>query len=640
MLRAFLKAPSAILGLTALGVLLLVMIVVPIIWGPAANVLDVAAAYQNPSLAHWLGTDGLGHDILIRLLVGTRLSIGIAAAAAGLGAAIGIPAGIGAAVLPGRARSVALRAIDTMIAFPGILIAIFIGAILGPGVSSAVLGVGIATSFGFARVVSSLAMSVGGREYIAAARVVGVRAPRRMFRYVLPNIAEVLAITTTISISSCIVQVASLSFLGLGVQSPDFDWGGMLTQGVQAIYVTPVAAVGPAVAIAISALAFGFTGEAIARAMNPVLWARAGTVPGRVPTADLVAAIERPTGQTPSPTRQEDPPSIPDSGHVLDVRNLRVGFPGHGRDIQVVDGVSFSLRKGEMLGIVGESGSGKTMTSLAIAQLIPHPGRVSGEIRLKGRDLQRIPRQRIDEVLGSEVAVVFQDPMSSLNPALNIGIQLTEVLEVRQHLKRSAATLVAVERLREVNMPDPIRQLRRHPHELSGGMRQRVMIAMGLMKEPELLIADEPTTALDVTIQAQIMDLLHRVNREYNTAVILISHNLGLVSQNCERVLVMYSGRVVEDLSIDQLHRKPLHPYTKALLKAVPDMSRPRGEALATIPGQAPDVTALPSGCPFHPRCPFAVEKCHLERPPLLMRSGGQRVACWVANEDVGPCSN
>jgi oligopeptide/dipeptide ABC transporter ATP-binding protein len=633
-LRAFFRAPSGIIGLLALAGILVVSMVAPILAGPAARLVDVTQASQNSSAHHWLGTDQLGRDIGLRIIVATRLSIGLALAASSLGALIGIPWGIAASVLPPRARSVALRTIDTLLAFPGILIAIFIGTIIGPGSLGAALGVGIAASFAFARVSSALALSVGGREYIAAARVVGVRGPRLMFRYVFPNIAEVLAITTTVSISSSIVHISSLSFLGLGVQAPAFDWGRMLTEGVQSFYITPAAALAPALAIAIAALAFGFTGEAIARAMNPVLWARAGAAPGTSAQA-LVAAINGQGSGSGSEKLPDHPPVLGPREAVLEVKDLTVEFPGYGRPVRVVDSISFTLSKGEMLGVVGESGSGKTMLSVAIAQLVPYPGTVKGEVKLKGRDLQLIPLKDLDKVLGSEIAVVFQDPMSSLNPALKIGIQLTEGVEVHQHLSRADADALAVQRLGEVNIPTPARQMQRHPHELSGGMRQRVMIAMGLMKSPALLIADEPTTALDVTIQAQIMDLLYRINREHQTAIILISHNLGLVSQNCERVLVMYAGRVVEDLTIDQLKAQPLHPYTQLLLAAIPDLSRPRNEALATIPGQAPDMAAPPPGCPFHPRCPLAVDKCRVDRPPLVMRAGGQRVACWVANQDL-----
>jgi peptide/nickel transport system ATP-binding protein/peptide/nickel transport system permease protein len=288
-----------------------------------------------------------------------------------------------------------------------------------------------------------------------------------------------------------------------------------------------------------------------------------------------------------------------------------------------------------MVAIVGESGSGKTMTAMAIAQLIPHPGRVLGSVKLEGRDLKQLTDSELSKLLGTQLAVVFQDPMSSLNPALKIGTQLTEGVETHRGLSHRDATRLAASRLREVNIAVPEEQMNRHPHEFSGGMRQRAMIAMGLMTLPGILIADEPTTALDVTIQAQIMELLGKINREHQTAIILISHNLGLVTQNCERVLVMYAGRVVEELTSAQILSNPMHPYTSALLGVVPDMGRSRHEALAYIPGQAPDLASPPPGCPFHPRCPLAVERCTAERPPLLSRPDGRRVACWVANEDL-----
>jgi oligopeptide/dipeptide ABC transporter ATP-binding protein len=275
------------------------------------------------------------------------------------------------------------------------------------------------------------------------------------------------------------------------------------------------------------------------------------------------------------------------------------------------------------------------MTAMAIAQLVPHPGRTAGTVTLNGQGLEAMSPDALDSLLGTRLAVVFQDPMSSLNPALKIATQLTEGVQQHRQLSHPAATKLAVTRLREVNIPTPERQLERHPHELSGGMRQRVMIAMGLMNEPVLLIADEPTTALDVTIQAQIMDLLKEINQDHGTAIILISHNLALISQNCDRVLVMYAARIVEELTREQLLTEPLHPYSRALLASVPDVGRPPDEPLAYIPGQAPDLANLPSGCPYHPRCPLARTRCTVERPPLELRPDGRRVACWVANEEV-----
>jgi oligopeptide/dipeptide ABC transporter ATP-binding protein len=628
MLRAFLKAPSGVVGLLVLALVLVIVIAAPQLLGVPAKTLDVGNGGQNPSAAHLLGTDALGRDILARLLVATRLSIGLAFAAAALGALIGIPAGAGAAILSPRLRPIALRTIDTALAFPGILVAIFIGAIVGPGILGAALGVGIAISFSFARVSSALALSVGGRDYIAAARVLGIRGPRLLLRYVLPNMADTLAITTTVAISNSIVQVSSLSFLGLGVQAPQFDWGRMLTEGVQTFYTTPAAAVAPAVAIAVSALAFGFSGEALARAMNPVLWARAGDSATNGALA-AAAALESARPLAVNVSRAES------RQQVLEVSDLTVTFPGPGRPITVVDGVSFGVEKGEIVGIVGESGSGKTMTAMAIAQLMRHPGRVSGSIRILGQDVQRMPLHEMDHFLGTKLAVVFQDPMSSLNPALRIGVQLREGAEVHRNLASEEAVELATTRLHEVNIPTPRAQLAKHPHELSGGMRQRVMIAMGLMNEPALLIADEPTTALDVTIQAQIMDLLWRVNSQYGTAVLLISHNLGLISENCQKVLVMYAGRIVEELTIKQLLEMPRHPYTAALLAAVPDLDQPLAGPLETIPGQAADIAALPPGCPYHPRCALAMDRCRQERPALLARPEGGRVACWVANADL-----
>lgn len=275
------------------------------------------------------------------------------------------------------------------------------------------------------------------------------------------------------------------------------------------------------------------------------------------------------------------------------------------------------------------------MTAMAIAQLVPYPGKVTGEVILNGRQLQNIPIRELDHLLGTKLAIVFQDPMSSLNPALRIGPQMTERVEVHEQKSRRVARSLAVRKLGEANISAPERQLDKYPHELSGGMRQRVMIAMGLMTEPALLIADEPTTALDVTIQAQIMDLLSAIRADYDATVILISHNLGLVSQNCNRIIVMYAGRIVEDLSASQLLLEPKHPYTVALLAAVPDMMRSRELPLESIPGQAPDLASVPPGCPYHPRCSWAVDICRAVRPMLRERPDGTRVACHVANRDL-----
>ena len=638
-IRAFRGAPSGMVGLGAIAGVLLVAVLAPPLFGHSANAIDVVNLNANPSAAHPLGTDQLGRDIFLRILVATRLSVGLGLAAVALSIVIGLPFGAFIALLPPQIRPVGLRTIDMLIAFPALLVAIYVTSIVGPGALGPVLGVGLAYSFGLARLVSTLTMSVGGRDYIQAARVVGVRRSRLLLRHVMPNIAEVLVVGISTSITYAIVTIAGLSFLGLGVQFPDFDWGNMLSVGVQEFYVTPAAALGPAVTIAVAALAFGFSGEAMARAMNPLLWVEAVS---QEKTQPVTASADREAGPDSDKELFHIQDTIAgmqwagaDRQTVLQVRDLKVVFPGPSGPVNVVAGVSFDVKEGEILGIVGESGSGKTMTSLAIARLVPFPGKVTGEIRLGGYELAALPRVRLDKLLGTRLSVVFQDPMASLNPALTIGTQLTEGVERHRGLAHRAATRLSVAKLKEVNIPVPEVQIERHPHELSGGMRQRVMIAMGLMHDVKLLIADEPTTALDVTIQAQIMDLLANVNEAHSMAVILISHNLGLVSQNCDRMIVMYAGRIVEEIPTSRLTIDPLHPYTAALLAAVPDMTYPRDLPLHFIRGEAPDIASPPSGCPFHPRCPLAVEKCSVAMPPLIRRSADRSVACWVANGDV-----
>jgi peptide/nickel transport system permease protein len=634
MVRAFLRAPSGLVGLAFLLLLLIVCVVAPPLFAARAREFDVFAAAQQPSEAHLLGTDALGRDILLRLLVATPTSLGMALAATLLGTFLGTTVGAVAVILPGRLRMAVLRTIDALIAFPFIIVAIFLTAIIGASALGAILGVGVSSSFGKARVTSSLVMGIAGRDFVSAARVVGVGPRRVVLRYLLPNIGETLALTTTISISSSILAVSSLSFLGLGIQPPEYDWGRMLTEGVNSFYATPLAAIAPATVIAISALAFGFVGEALARAFNPTLWtvidsARTGITPTKA-TATVGGADADARA-----SKRNVPASASNGDQLLEVSHLSVHFPSPRGPVAVVSGISFTIGKGEFVGVVGESGSGKTMTALAMGRLVPYPGRVTGEVKFDGKDLSALPAPALRRLLGTDVANVFQDPMSSLNPALTIGTQMTEGVEEHRGVSHRVAMAAALDGLREVNIPVAEVQLKRHPHELSGGMRQRVMIAMGLLNEPKLLIADEPTTALDVTIQAQIMDLLARINAERNVSTMLISHNIALISQNCQRALVMYAGRIVEDLTIEQLTTNPLHPYTRALVGSIPDVSRPREADLTTIPGQAADTADLPSGCAYHPRCPLAIARCSVDVPPVLTRPDGRRVACWVANADL-----
>ncbi len=317
---------------------------------------------------------------------------------------------------------------------------------------------------------------------------------------------------------------------------------------------------------------------------------------------------------------------------LLEVRDLKVQFRTQDGPLAAVDGVSFSVEKGETLAIVGESGSGKSVSSLAVMGLVPPPATVSsGELMFEDRDLNKLSESDRRRLRGDRMAMVFQDPMSALNPFLTVGRQLTEVLEVHRGLRGRPARRQAVEMLSEVGLQDPERRFDQYAHELSGGMRQRTMIAMALLLKPALLFADEPTTALDVTLQAQILALLEQMKRKFGTAIVLITHDLGVVAGAADRVAVMYAGRIVELGSAFQIFNQAKHPYTQGLLMSVPRMDSAPKSLLSAIPGQPPDPTRLPSGCPFRPRCPLAMEICAAERPRLVDFGETHLAACHAA---------
>ena len=319
---------------------------------------------------------------------------------------------------------------------------------------------------------------------------------------------------------------------------------------------------------------------------------------------------------------------------LLEVENLQTQFFTGAGVVRAVDGISYDVNEGETVAVVGESGCGKSVSALSILRLIPNPpGRiVGGSIRYKGRDLLKLNEEEIRDVRGKDIAMVFQEPMTSLNPVLTVGRQLTETLEQHLNSSHEAAEKRAIELLGMVGISDPARRVQQYPHHLSGGMRQRVMIAMALCCEPKLIIADEPTTALDVTIQAQILELMKDLTRRLGVALIVITHNLGIVARYADRVNVMYAGRIIESGTADDIYHRPHHPYTLALLRSVPRMDQPRRARLDPVGGQPPDLSRLDAGCAFRPRCGFAAPRCATEIPPLVMAgSTGHVAACWQA---------
>jgi peptide/nickel transport system permease protein len=513
-----------------------------------------------------------------------------------------------------RAGRLTTAVVNIAVAFPGLLLALFFAVVFGVGAKGAVLAIGFAGAPSFARLTQTLVAGIAERDFVAAARIAGVGRFRMLLRHILPNVAEPLVVNATIGAGGALLAFAGLSFLGLGVQPPAYDWGRLMGESLNSIYVHPAAALAPGVAVVVAGLAFNLFGEAVAKGFGvPVL--KGSRLPDRVPETRPAATV--------------------DDDAVLVVKDLHVSFPGVVEPVTPVRGISFTIGRGEIVGVVGESGSGKSLTALAVAQLIESPGEVrASELSflgapLLGRLAVRSTAAARRRLLGTSFAMVFQDPMTSFNPTKRIGTQLAEGAREHQGLTRRTAMARAIDRLHAVRIPEAERRARQYPHEFSGGMRQRAMIGMGLMGTPALIVADEPTTALDVTVQQQVLRLLETIRTEDDVAVLLISHDITVVAQVCDRVLVMYAGRIVEDLPATDLATGARHPYTRALLAAVPDLETPLDEPLAVIPGRPVDPANFPSGCAFAARCEFAQDQCGVEDPTLVEHGPAHQVACW-----------
>lgn len=545
---------SLIVGLTMLGILVVIAVIAPILWGTAATAVtpDTRAV---PSSAHWLGTDDLGRDVLARTLVATRLTLLMAAAATAGSVVLGVLIGGLVWVGPRGLRESVLRVIDSTVAFPSLILALVIAAILGAGTASAIVAIAVAGVPSFARITSNMTGAVANRDYVSTARLLGVPRFRLFTRHLLPNISGPLLVLIASSFALTLLDISSLSFVGLGVQSPEFDWGRLLNEGLPAVYSQPLQVVGPSVMLVFAGVAAMLTGDGLAVYLDP----------RSSPAAR--ASIVRRTARGTS-TR-------PDA--LVEVRGLTVRAPS-GKTL--VDGISFEIAPGEILGLVGESGSGKSMTAMSLARLQADGVTVDADLlRLDDIDLlSRGQRSR----LAREIGLIYQDPGSTFNPALRMGTQLTEVARVHLGLSRAAARETLGDGLGEMRIRDPEKVMGQHPFQLSGGMLQRAGIASSLVTDPKLLIADEPTTALDVTVQADVLRQLRRLNHAHGTAVLFISHDIGVVEALCDRVLVMRTGQIVERLTSEQLRRREVtHPYTRALLAATPVLTttpRPRKE--------------------------------------------------------------
>ena len=586
-------------------------------YDPYAQIrVTVSDIYAPPSLEHLLGTDDAGKDVLSSLIYGTRVSLLVGFAAAIISLFIGGVIGIIAGYRGGRIGNLLMRFTDFFLVIPDLALQIVIVAIVGQSLRNIIMVIGVLGWTTTARLVRAQTLTVRERKYVQRAKALGASDRHVLVHHIFPQVVPLMLANTVLVISLAILSESTLAFIGLGDPTV-ISWGQMLNFAFTRGAVSAGAwwaLIPPGLAIVWVVLGTTLVGNAAEEVLNPRM-TRHYLEPESVP---------------PPPDASTAAGPVPDT--VLAVRSLRVGYESDKRDLIAVDGVSFDVRPGEALGLVGESGSGKTTAMLGALRLLPPGGHiVSGSVWHDGRDLARLDSEEMRDLRWVNLSVVFQGAMNALDPVQRVGDQIIEAIRLHDPGTRNADARDKAEQLIElVGMSRDWAE--NYPHQLSGGMRQRAMVALALACDPSLVVADEPTTALDVMIQAQVMDLLVRLRKELGMALVLITHDLGVVAETCNRVVVMYGGVVAEQGTIDEVFSDPLHPYTRLLLQAFPDIDDPE-RALVSIPGSPPRLDNLPAGCRFAPRCPQAFERCHQERPPDYPMGDGRWVSCFLVEE-------
>lgn len=569
--------------------------------------------FKPPSGDYWLGTDAVGRDILTRIVYGGRYALlaGLIACTVALG--IGIPLGLLIGYFRGWVDRIIMRFVETLVAIPAVVLAIAIIAVVGPGLVKAMFAIGIVYSMVITRLTRAEVFAAREELYVDGARASGASNRRIMFRHILPNIAPALIVQTTLLFAQSVLAEAALSFLGLGANQDQVSWGLMLNNAKTNINRAIWPAIPPGLAIFVTVVAFNVLGDGLRDAFGRE--ARGG----RVGVGDVVRAPASGAG--------------PSRDSIVSVRDLSVHFPrpGTSEDVAVVQGVNFDIAHGEVLALVGESGSGKSISALSLLGLVPDPGQASASsIMFDGEELVGKDFDELRSIRGKEIGLISQEPSAALNPAYTVGRQISEPLRHHLGLSKSAARQRTIELMTRVGIPNPEVRIDAYPHQFSGGMAQRVVIAMALACRPKLLIADEPTTALDVTVQGQVLDLLGELSEELGVSVLLITHDLGVVADLADRVAVMYAGQIVETGRLAEVFHEPNHPYTEGMIRAIP-RNENRSSELATIPGVVPPPWQWPTGCHFAPRCDYADERC--DQPIELQPAGHSLTRCVRAEE-------
>lgn len=618
--------PLSRIAVCFLAVVALTALLAP--WLAPHDPLDqqtLAGGTGAPSADHWMGQDSLGRDILSRLMYGARWSLAIGLGATALALVVGAVVGAVAATSRKAVDETLMRCLDVVMAFPGIALAAVLVAVFGGGITVLICAIAFLFTPPVARVVRANVLDQYGEDYVTAERVIGARTPHIVIRHVAINCAAPVLVFCTVQVAEAIVFEASLSFIGAGVRPPDPSWGSVIADGKNMVLTGGWWATAfPGLLMLVTVLSLNILSEGVSDAWAAPVAREAEpqeVEPGEVEPLEEADRSEAPepgggSGEVPElpglteaavRLRSRARP-LPEGRPVLSVENLAIGFDRRHRGVDIVDGISFEVRPGEVLGLVGESGCGKSLTALTVMGLEPKGARVRGRVRFDQRQLVGEPMRVRRRLLGHEMAMVYQDALSSLNPAMTIRAQLKQVV-------RRGGTRSAPELLRLVGL-DPDRTLRSYPHELSGGQRQRVLIAMALSRDPRLIVADEPTTALDVTVQAQIIELLLRLREELGFALVLVSHDLALIADVTDRVVVMYGGQIVETGVTADLVERPAHPYTRGLLGSVLSLES-AAERMTQIKGVVPSPADFPAGCRFTDRCPRAGDLCRTTAPAL-----------------------
>ena len=572
---------------------------------------DLMNSLQGPSGTHWLGTDQLGRDVLSRLMHGGSDAVFGVVIAIVVAIVLGVPFGLLAGYRGGWIDAVTSRVSDVLMIIPGIVLLLTVVAVVGNSLTWAMITLGVLLSAGFFRLARGSAAEVRTRMFIDASRVAGLSDTKVMVVHVLPNIARPIVVQATLGASVALLVQSGLGFIGLGPQPPAPTWGGMVFEASNLLNQSAWMMVPTGGAIVLTALAFNLIGDALTgeQAQRPV--------------------------RTHFASRRTDQAAYTPSA-LLEVRNLRLEVNHPAGNYPVVTDVSFTVDEGETVAIVGESGCGKTLTALSLLHLLPAAiGIAEGEVWFDGTDLTKLDDKALAKHRGSGIALISQEPGTALDPAFTVGSQIGECVRRHTQMRRSETRRRVIELLTSVGIARPESVVRSYPHQLSGGMAQRVAIAMALAGSPRLLVADEPTTALDVTVQAELLDLLRQLQTRTGMAIVLVTHDWGVVADIADRAIVMYAGQVVEESSVEHAFDAPAHPYTIGLLASTPSADHIGGR-LPTIEGTVPAPLLWPVGCRFQDRCPYVIDDCR-SAPIDLVEFDGHRARCIRVPVEVSP---